>query len=116
MECIELKKMICHAHHGVTDQEQIVGNTYRIDVKVFLDLSNAIESDRLEDTLDYADILNLIKEEMVIPSQLIEHVAGRIVRKIKEKHPHISKVKLRLAKINPPLEGEIGEAAITISE
>jgi dihydroneopterin aldolase len=116
MECIELKKMLFYAYHGATDQERITGNTYRIDLKLYLDLSKAIESDNLDDTLNYADIFSLIKEEMAIPAHLIEHITGRIVRKIKERYPRISKIKIRLAKTNPPLNGEIGEAAIIISE
>jgi len=114
MECVELKKMNFYAYHGVLAQERIIGNNYRIDLKLFLDLSKAIASDKLDDTINYAAVFNLVKEEMSIPSQLLEHVAGRIVGKIKEKYPNISKVKLRLAKINPPVEGEIEEAAIII--
>jgi len=116
MECIELKKMIFHSYHGMTDQERIVGNNYRIDIKVFLDLSKAIASDKIEDTLNYADIFGLVKEEMTIPSHLLEHVAGRIVQTIKQKYPGISKVTIRLAKIKPPIAGEIQEAAVVISE
>ena len=114
MECIELKKMIFHAYHGVMEQEKIAGNTYRIDLKLFLDLSKAIESDQLEDTINYAEIFNLVKEEMSIPSRLLEHVAGRVVKKISQQYPQISKVKIRLAKNNPPIEGEIREAAVVI--
>jgi len=66
--------------------------------------------------LNYADIFNLVKEEMTIPSCLIEHVTGRIVQKIKEQYPRISKIKIRLAKITPPIDGEMKEAAIIISE
>lgn len=116
MECIELKKIIFHAYHGVIEHERIVGNSYRIDLKLFLDLSKAIESDKLEDTLNYADIYNLVKEEMSISSCLLEHIAGRIVRKIKQNYPDISKIKIRLAKINPPVEGEIQEAAVVITD
>jgi len=116
MECIELKKMIFHAYHGVTEQERIDGNIFRVDLKLFLDLSKAIESDRLEDTLNYADVYKIIKEEMLIPSHLLEHIAGRIVRKIKLNYPDISKINLRLAKNNPPIEGEIREAAVIIGD
>ena len=116
MYYIELKKLIFHAFHGVREEERIMGNKYRIDLKLFLDLSKAMESDHIKDTLDYADIFDLIKEEMSIPSYLLEHAAGRIVRKIKQKYPNISKIKIRLAKINPPIEGDIQEAAVIISE
>ena len=114
MGYIELREMIFHSYHGVMEQERIVGNTYRIDLKLFLDLSKAVESDKLEDTLNYADIFDLVKEEMAIPSHLLEHIAGRIVKKIRQKYPHISKVKIRLAKNSPPIEGEIREAAVVI--
>jgi len=116
MECIELKKMLFYAYHGATEQERITGNAYRVDLKLFLDLSKAIESDNLKDTLNYADVFNLIKEEMTTPSHLIEHITGRIVRKIKERYPQVSKIKIRLAKFNPPVEGEMKESAIIISE
>jgi dihydroneopterin aldolase len=115
MECIELKKMIFHAYHGVTEQERIVGNNYRIDLKLFLDLSEAIQTDKLEHTLNYADVFNSVKDEMAISSQLIEHVAGRIVQRLKEEYPTILKVNIRLAKLNPPITGEIQEAAIIIN-
>ncbi|MCL1934550.1 MAG: dihydroneopterin aldolase [Candidatus Azobacteroides sp.] len=116
MECIELKKMIFYARHGVMEQERIVGNKYRIDLKLFLDLSKAVESDKIEDTVNYADIFGTVKEEMAIPSYLLEHIAGRIIRKIKQKYPTIQKIKIRLAKLNPPIEGEIREAAVIITE
>jgi len=114
MECIELKKMLFHAYHGVIEQERIVGNTYRVDLKLYLNLSNAIQSDNLEDTVNYADIFNLVKEEMAISSRLLEHVAGRIIQKIRERYTHISRINIRLAKINPPIQGEIQEAAVII--
>jgi len=115
MECIELKKMLFHARHGVMKQELIVGNTFQVDLKLFLDLSRAVQTDNLEDTVNYADIFNLVKEEMATPSHLLEHIAGRIVQKIKQKYPAISKITIRLAKLNPPVQGEIQSAAVIIS-
>jgi len=115
MECIELKKMLFHAYHGVMKQERIVGTTYRVDLKLFLDLSKAIQTDNLEDTVNYADIFSLVKGEMEIPSLLIEHIAGRIIQKIKQKYPAIAKITIRLAKLNPPVQGEVQEAAVIIS-
>ena len=116
MECIDLKNMIFHAYHGVLEEERITGNIFRIDIKLFLDLNKAKESDNLEDTINYADIYSLIKEEMQIASNLLEHVAGRIIRKIKQEYPQISKINIRLAKKKPPIDGNIQEAAVIISE
>jgi len=116
MDCIELNKMIFHAYHGVMEQERTVGNNYRIDLKLFLDLRKAIDSDNIEDTVNYAAVFSIIKEEMTNPSHLLEHVAGRIVRKIRQRYPFISKITIRLAKINPPItDSEIQDAAVIIS-
>ena len=114
MECIELKNIICYANHGVTEQEKIIGNKYRIDLKLFLDLKKAMISDNLEDTINYADIFSIVKKEMSFSSHLIEHVACRIIQTIKQTYPEISSVKIRLAKIRPPVEGEIQEAAVIL--
>jgi len=114
MECIELKNIIFHAYHGVFEEERVNGNIFRIDLKLFLDLKKAIESDNLDDTVNYADVYGLIKEEMQIASNLLEHVAGRIVRRIKQEYPQISKINIRLAKKNPPIDGNIQESAVII--
>ena len=114
MESIELKKMIFHAYHGVLEQEQISGNTFHVDLKLFLNLDKAILTDNLNDTLNYANVFDLVKKEMAIPSHLLEHAAGRIIQKIRQAYPFIQKIEIRLAKLNPPVEGEIGEAAVRI--
>jgi dihydroneopterin aldolase len=114
MQYIELKGMNFHARHGVMEQERIVGNTFTVDLKLEADFSRAIQSDRLEDTLNYALIYDAVKEEMQIPSQLLEHVAGRIIRRIKRQFPAIDSVEIRLAKHNPPVCGEVREAAIVL--
>jgi dihydroneopterin aldolase len=114
MECIELKKMIFYAYHGVLEQEQIVGNTFHVDLKLFLNLDKAIQTDNLNDTLNYAAVFDLVKKEMTVPSRLLEHIAGRIIQKIKQTYPFIQKIEIRLAKLNPPVDGEMGEAAVRI--
>jgi dihydroneopterin aldolase len=114
MEFIELKKMIFHAYHGVMEQERKVGNTFVVDLKLQLDLSEAIQSDNLEDTVNYAAIFELVKKEMAIPSNLLEHIAGRIIKKIKQNFPQITAIEIRLAKINPPVGGEIEAAAVIL--
>jgi dihydroneopterin aldolase len=115
MDSIELKNMVFHAFHGVMEQEKKTGNRFRVDLKLHLDLSLAIQSDNLEDTLNYACVFDLVKAEMNIPSQLLEHVAGRIVQRIKQTFPAIDHIEIRLAKAHPPVDGELEEAAISIS-
>ena len=111
---IQLNKMKFYAFHGVMKQEQKVGNTFIVDLKLYMDLSKASETDNLQDTISYAEIYNIVKTEMEIPSKLLEHVAGRILRKIKIEIPVIERVKICLAKERPPMGGEIESAAVVM--
>lgn len=102
------------AYHGVFEQEKKVGNYFLINLKLTLDLKKAIASDYLEDTISYADIYELVKLEMKIPSKLIEHIAGRIMSKIKNSYPNIEEVEIKLSKLNPPLGGQVEAASVLL--
>ena len=116
MNWIELKGMTFHAFHGVSVQERKVGNSYTIDLKFELDIRKAAETDHLNDTVNYASVYAIVKEEMAIPSNLIEHAANRIIRHIRMDFPQINAIEIRLAKQNPPFGGDIREAAIIMVE
>ncbi|GHS93867.1 7,8-dihydroneopterin aldolase [Bacteroidia bacterium] len=114
MDCIELKNMVFHARHGVLEQEKKVGNTFTVSLKLYLDLSIAGQSDHLKDTLNYAEVFEIVKKEMAVPSNLLEHAASRIIQAIKQAFPQIVKIQIRLAKMRPPVNGEMGEAVVVI--
>lgn len=104
-----------HAFHGVLEQEKKVGNDFRIDIKLGYDISKACSTDNIKDTLSYADVYQIIKEEMEIPSQLIEHVSARIVNHLFDTLPAISDIYILLAKRNPPLSGDLKEAGVEMN-
>lgn len=111
---ILLENIALYAHHGVFEQEKQVGNIFIINVKIKLDLTKSSLTDELEDTVSYADVYEVIKEEMAIPSKLLEHVAGRIVRRLKKDFHPIEKVELKLSKRNPPIGGQVDVASVVL--
>ncbi len=100
-----LKNLRFNAYHGVLPQERIVGAFYRVDLEVWFDYSQAMRTDDLADTIDYTGIYEVVKEQMGIPSKLLEHVANRIVVSLLEKYGQIERVDIRLLKERPPIEG-----------
>lgn len=104
---IELEKIEFHAFHGVYPEEKLHGGKFSVDVSFNYDASGAIDSDALKDALDYSVVFELVKTEMSIPSDLIEHVAGRIVRSIRTRFPSLSNLNVRLCKLNPPVGGNL---------
>lgn len=103
-----------HAFHGVLPQERITGNDYIVDIKIEYDISKAMETDNVADTLNYACVYNTIKEEMLKSSKLIEHVAGRIANRLIAEHADISSIVLRITKCNPPMGADCLGAGVEI--
>ncbi len=111
---ILLENLIFYANHGVFQQETTVGNFYVVNLKICVNLENACKSDDLTDTISYAEIYEDVKQEMHIPSKLLEHVAGRIISRIKEKYVQVETVEIKLSKRNPPIGGQLDYASIVL--
>jgi len=103
-----------YAHHGVMEQERLIGNYFTVDLTMTVNIEKATFSDRLEDTINYADIFQQVKTEMEIPSNLLEHVAGRIIIRLRKEYPVIEKIELSIAKHRPPVGGDVSEAVVTL--
>lgn len=116
MSKIFLEDVKIYAYHGVLPEENIIGTNYILNAEIHTDLWAAVASDDLNDTISYADINEIIHEEMKISSQLLEHVAGRIITKIGEKFSQISYIKLRITKTSPPMKGEMKGASIELEK
>lgn len=111
---ILLPQMSFHARHGVMPQERLVGARFTVSIEAAVRFDEALLTDRLEGTVSYADIHQAVKEEMAIPSALLEHVAGRIARRLFHDFPLITALKLELMKQNPPMGADIPAAGVRI--
>ena len=100
---ISLQGLRFYAFHGVMPQERKVGGEFVVDVKVGYPLEKAVESDEVGDTLNYAELYELVKKEMTQFSNLLEHVAGRIAEAIEATYPQVTSVEVRVTKKNPPM-------------
>ena len=113
---IELKNMHFFAYHGVLQHETTLGNNFSVTVRFAADLSKPCVSDDVLDTINYAQVYELVKEEMAIPSQLIENAAYRILRRVKDVFPKIGWMEVELSKKNPPVAGQMEQATFVVSE
>ena len=103
-----------YAHHGVMEQEQRLGAWFLVHVRVHYDMYRAMESDNIRYALSYADVVEVVKEEMAQPSRLLEHVAGRIANAILDRFPQAMSVDLKLTKENPPMGVDCAGAGVEI--
>lgn len=111
---IYLRNVRFHAFHGVLPQEGIVGNDYLVNLVLDYDFSSAMKTDDLHVTLNYAEVYQKVREEMAVPSKLLEHVAGRIAHRLFSDFPEIQKLQLSITKVNPPMGADSDGAGVEV--
>ena len=111
---VELVNMEFFSNHGCFEEERIIGNKFIVNCWVDYDCSKAAESDDINDALNYQELYDIVKVEMAQPSNLLEHVAGRIISKIASAFPYIVDAQITVDKINPPLGGRVGASRVSL--
>jgi len=116
MAWIALEQMEFWAYHGCFTEEQVVGTRFMIDLYIETDTSKAELSDDLNDTINYQSVYKVVKNEMQIPSKLLEHLGRRILTSVFTRFPKISYAKIKISKLNPALGGKIGSVSVNLEE
>lgn len=109
-----LKNLRFHARHGVLPQERATGGEFVVNIRAKYPLEKAVESDDVADTLNYAEMFEIINKEMLTPSCLLEHVAGRIGKSIFKAMPMVEAIDITVEKINPPMGADVDSSAVEL--
>jgi dihydroneopterin aldolase len=111
---IFLKNIRLYAYHGCLDEEEKIGSDYVVNVVVHTELEKSSFSDELSDTVDYVSVHAIVKEEMAVRAKLLEKVADRIIKRIFREHEEVSRARVKVAKQNPPIGGNVEEVAVAL--
>jgi 7,8-dihydroneopterin aldolase/epimerase/oxygenase len=112
---IELRGLAVRGHHGVFPEERRDGQTFVLDLTVWLDLAAAAASDELSDTLDYGALAQ--RAAAVLggePCDLIETVAGRIADDVLTDH-RVRAVEVVLHKPQAPIPLQFTDVAVVLT-
>ena len=116
MGIIQVNNIKLYANHGCLEEEEKIGSEYRVDVEVKANLRKSSKTDNLMDTVDYVHLNHIVKEEMAIRSKLLEEVAQRILNRFFKELKMIEKATVSVAKINPPIGGNVEEVVIILTK
>jgi dihydroneopterin aldolase len=114
MGFIRIENMEFYAYHGHFKEEQIVGNQFLVDLEIEADLKQPSLSDDLKDAVNYQRAYELVKQEMDKKSSLLESIARRILERIFEEMDGIEEVRVKVAKMNPPMGGKMDSVSVTM--
>ncbi len=109
---IEITGLRVYAHHGVYLQERRVGNEFEVTVHLHFPFG---DSDALEWTVNYADVIAIIKDVMAVPTDLIETLCHNIRQALLDRYPSLTGGYIRVAKLQPPVAAELASVAATLT-
>ena len=112
---IEINRLRLHASHGVDTLEKILGNEFEVTVAIDCEMDGALREDRLDATINYADLIETIKDSMARSCDLIEHAAFNIASAISRRYPTVSGGRVKVAKLTPPVACDLESAAAVFS-
>ena|ERR1035437_8138917 len=116
MEKILVEGIKLYAYHGCMKEEAVIGGNYIVDICIEADMSKPSKSDNLNDAIDYVTVYEIVKKEMAVRSKLIEHVAKRILDKLKKRFPKTEFIEVKVTKLNPPIDGDVDKVSVVVSE
>ena len=103
-------------YHGVLPHEAVEGQEFIVDLALSLDLSAASRSDNLDETVNYADLAQIVHDNIVGERvQLIERLAGRIADQIKSSYPQIDSISVTVHKPHAPVTLDFDDISVTIT-
>lgn len=109
---VSLEGMEFYARHGYYEEERVIGNKYSVDVTLDVDFSEAAADDKLEGTVNYEKVYEIVQNVMSIDANLLEHLAGKMIKALKENFSQINQVQVRISKYNPPIKGLCHKATV----
>jgi 7,8-dihydroneopterin aldolase/epimerase/oxygenase len=111
---VEIRGLSIYTHHGVTDAEQEVGQRLEFDVTLDVPDCDAVLTDRLEDTIDYAEACDIIALAATERSyRTLERLCQVVAERLMERYGSET-VRVRAAKPEPPLPLALEEVAVEV--
>ena len=116
MGVIKVSDLLVYGNHGCLDEEAVIGSDYCINIKAWSETKKAAKSDSLEDAIDYVILADVAVQQMKVRSKLLENVVERIIDGCFKRCPGITKIKVSLSKINPPINADVGSVCVSIKK
>ncbi|HEY7150624.1 MAG TPA: dihydroneopterin aldolase [Solirubrobacterales bacterium] len=111
---VEIRGLSIYTHHGVTDAEQEIGQRLEIDVAFDVPDCDAVLTDRLDDTVDYSEVCDIVALAATERSyRTLERLCHVIGERLMERFACES-VRVRAAKPEPPLPLAVEEVAVEV--
>lgn len=101
------------AYHGYYPEEQVLGNEFKVSIRVGFETSE-MDEDELDGTVNYVALYEIVKVEMESPRKLLEAVAKTILNRIRQAFPALDEIEVTICKNQPPFGADQAKAVVTL--
>ncbi len=117
MDKILLKGLRLFAYHGVNPEEKRDGQEFVLDITLYADLSQARQSGRLDDTVNYAAVRKTVQRAFTEAKyDLIERAAEVVCGAVLEGFPQVEGITLLLQKPQAPMDAVFDYVAVEVTK
>jgi dihydroneopterin aldolase len=113
---VELRALRVVGRHGVLAEERLRAQPFELDLDLVLDISSAVDSDDLADTVDYASVVaaaaRVVEGEHC---RLLERLAARVAEAVLELDTRMSEVTVVIRKLRPPVAADLASAGVRLT-
>jgi dihydroneopterin aldolase len=104
-----------HAYHGVMQHEARVGQSFRLDLVLDIDLDAAARSDKLANTVGYDQVVDVAVHAFSARRyRLIEAAAGAVADAILDRFAQVSAVRITVHKPHAPIAATFADVGVTL--
>ena len=104
------------ANHGLFEEENKLGQKFIFDIECELNYKKAMFSDEMTDSISYADIAEVVvKTATTNTFNLLERLAGEILKNIFTEFPQIENIKLKINKPGAPIKYHFGKCGVEVN-
>ena len=115
MGIVKVTDLLVYGYHGCLKEESIIGSEYLINIKAWTNIQKAAKSDSLIDAVDYVLLSDIAQAEMKKRANLLESVVDGIVNESFKRCSNIKKIKVCLAKLNPPTNSDAKSVSVSLT-
>jgi dihydroneopterin aldolase len=114
-DTIFVNGLALHAYHGVMQHEAKVGQTFKLDLALKIDLAAASRSDKLKDTVSYDMVVRTASEAFCARRyRLVEAAAGAVAEALLDRCPDVRAVRVTVHKPHAPIAATFDDVGVTV--
>jgi dihydroneopterin aldolase len=115
-DAVFVSGLALHAYHGVMPHEAKVGQTFKLDLVLDIDLTEASRSDKLAHTVGYDQVVEIASQTFCGRRyRLVEAAAGAVAEAVLERFRQVASVRVTVHKPHAPIAATFADVGVTIA-